>query len=74
MEKSNFIKSAVTGEAALGVASFVPEGFAGVFGQKAPGNKVKIGLNGCRNQGWANLKTYLQYPEVECVSLCDINP
>ncbi len=44
-----------------------------IFGQSAPSNKIKIGLIGCRNQGWSNLQTFLQYPGVECVSLCDID-
>jgi len=30
-------------------------------------------LIGCRSQGWSNLNTFLQYPEVECVALCDID-
>ena len=73
MERRIFLKNTLAGAAALGAGSFVPGGMTEVFGQKAPSNKVKVGLIGCRNQGWANLDTYLQYPEVECVALCDID-
>ena len=73
MERRNFIKNTFAGAAVLGASSFVPGGLSEVFGQKAPSNKVKVGLIGCRAQGWSNLNTYLQYPEVECVSLCDVD-
>jgi predicted dehydrogenase len=47
--------------------------YQSIYGQTAPSNKVKVGLIGCRSQGWSNLNTFLQYPEVECVALCDID-
>ena len=73
MERRNFLKNTLAGAAVLGTSSFVPEGLTDVFGQKAPSNKVKVALIGCRNQGWGDLQAFLQYPEVECVSLCDID-
>jgi hypothetical protein len=47
--------------------------FSSLYGQSAPSNKIKVGLIGCRNQGWSDLKTFLQYPGVECISLCDVD-
>jgi predicted dehydrogenase len=73
MERRNFLKNTLTGVAAIGASSFVSGGFAEVLGQTAPSDKIKVALIGCRNQGWSNLETFLQYPEVECVSLCDID-
>jgi len=73
MERRNFLKNTLTGAAVLGAGSFVSGGLSEVFGQKAPSNKIKVGLIGCRAQGWTNLNTYLDYPEVECVSLCDVD-
>ncbi|MPL85145.1 Inositol 2-dehydrogenase/D-chiro-inositol 3-dehydrogenase [bioreactor metagenome] len=47
--------------------------FQSVYGQTAPSNKVKVALIGCRSMGWSDLNTFLQYPEVECVALCDVD-
>ena len=73
MERRFFLKNTLAGAAALGAGSFIPGGLSEVFGQQAPSNKIRVALIGCRNQGWANLNTYLDYPEVECVALCDID-
>ena len=47
--------------------------FNSLYGSNAPGDKIKIGLIGCRNQGWSNLEAFLQYPGVECISMCDVD-
>ncbi|MDR0573001.1 MAG: Gfo/Idh/MocA family oxidoreductase [Tannerella sp.] len=36
-------------------------------------DKIRIGLIGCRNMGWANLADFLIHPDVDCVALCDID-
>jgi predicted dehydrogenase len=69
-----FLKSSMFGAAVLGARAIVPAGATpAMFGQPAPSDKVKVALIGCRNQGWSNLSTFLDYPEVECVSMCDID-
>ena len=73
MERRSFLKNTLAGVAALSSFSYVRGGVSEVFGKQAPGNKVKVALIGCRNQGWSNLSTFLQYPEVECIALCDID-
>ena len=70
MERRNFLK---TGATALGAISFIPGGLAEVFGQKAPSNKVKVGLIGCNGMGWSDLNNFLNNPEVECVAICDVD-
>ena len=65
MERRIFLKNTLTGAAALGASSFIPGGLTEVFGQKAPSNKVKVGLIGCNGMGWSNLNRYLDNPEVE---------
>ena len=47
--------------------------YASVYGATAPSNKVKVALIGCRSMGFGDLSTFLQYPEVECVALCDVD-
>ncbi len=72
MERRDFLKQSFVGAAAVGT-TFVAGGLSEVFGQTAPSNKIKIALIGCRNQGWSNLDSFLNYPEVECISLCDVD-
>lgn len=47
--------------------------YASIFGQTAPSNKIKVALMGCRSQGFYDLSTFLDYPNVECVALCDVD-
>ncbi len=35
--------------------------------------KVRIGLIGCKNMGWSNLREHVALPEVECIALCDVD-
>ena len=67
-----FRKSAVS---ALGVtlAPLFTNSYSSLFGQNAPSNKVKVALIGCRSMGFSNLNTFLQYPQVECIALCDVD-
>ncbi|GHU98634.1 NADH-dependent dehydrogenase [Bacteroidia bacterium] len=38
----------------------------------APSDKLRVGLIGCRNMGWNDLKDFLLVPYVDCVALCDV--
>ena len=73
MDRRNFIKKSVVSATGLGLTPLMGKSFSSLYGKEAPGNKIKIGLIGCRNQGWSNLKAFLQYPGVECISMCDID-
>lgn len=57
----------------LGVAPLIGSSYQSIYGQTAPSNKVKVALIGCRSMGYGNLNTFLDYPETECVALCDID-
>ncbi|MDR1668038.1 MAG: Gfo/Idh/MocA family oxidoreductase [Bacteroidales bacterium] len=70
MERRHFLKNTLAGATML---SFTSGSFSEIFGQKAPSNKIKVALIGCRNQGWSNLENFLKYPDVECISLCDVD-
>ncbi|MDD2911597.1 MAG: twin-arginine translocation signal domain-containing protein, partial [Petrimonas sp.] len=73
MDRRNFLKRSAVTVTGLSLNPLIGKSYSSVFGQSAPGNKIKIGLIGCRNQGWANLKTFLDYPGTECISLCDVD-
>lgn len=72
MKRRDFLKNSLLGTAAVGT-SFASGGLSELFGQNAPSNKLNIALIGCRNQGWSNLRTFLDYPGIECIGLCDID-
>ncbi len=73
MKRREFLQKTTLSVAALGLSPLTGSSFSSVYGQTAPGNKVKVALIGCRSMGWSNLSTFLQYPEVECVALCDVD-
>ncbi len=73
MDRRNFLQKSALTVAGAGLTPLIGGSYQSVFGQTAPSNRVKVGLIGCRNQGWSNLRTFLQYPEVDCVSLCDVD-
>jgi len=73
MNRRNFLQKSAFTAAGIGMAPLFGSSYQSIYGQTAPSNKVKVGLIGCRSQGWSNLNTFLQYPEVECVALCDID-
>ncbi|MBN2001392.1 Gfo/Idh/MocA family oxidoreductase [candidate division KSB1 bacterium] len=55
-------------------ATLVGMGIAGIGAKKVSANdKILIGLIGCRNMGFANLKWFLKNQEVECAALCDVD-
>ncbi|MDR2969009.1 MAG: Gfo/Idh/MocA family oxidoreductase [Tannerellaceae bacterium] len=73
MNRRIFLSKSALSVAGLGLAPLAGGSYHSIFGNTAPSNKVKVALIGCRSQGWSNLNTFLQYPEVECVALCDVD-
>ncbi len=73
MDRRNFLQKSALTVAGVGLTPLIGGSYTDLFGQTAPSNKVRVALIGCRNQGWSNLRAFLQYPEVDCVSLCDID-
>jgi predicted dehydrogenase len=58
--------------AGAGLASLPATGV--LAATSVPANeKITVALIGCRNMGWANLRSMLKQPGVECVALCDID-
>ncbi len=67
--RREFLKSSGTAAAGIGLVSSLSSTMASC----APGNKVNVGLIGCKGQGFEDLKAFLGNPEVECIALCDID-
>ncbi|MDR2497072.1 MAG: Gfo/Idh/MocA family oxidoreductase [Tannerellaceae bacterium] len=73
MDRRNFLQKSVITAAGIGISPLVGHSYASALGSSAPSNKVRVGLIGCRSQGYSNLNVFLDYPEVECVALCDVD-
>lgn len=73
MNRRNFLHKSVVSVAGLGLVPLIGSRYSSLYGQTAPSNKVKVALIGCRSMGYSNLDKFLDYPEVECVALCDID-
>jgi predicted dehydrogenase len=71
LNRRNFIQKASVTAAGAGVFSILPSELwnSGI----APADKVNIALIGCKNQGFWDLKCHLEYNDVNCVALCDVD-
>ncbi len=67
MQKTGLIMSGLT------LSPLIGKSYATPYGQTAPSDKVKVALIGCRSMGYADLSAFLDYPETECVALCDVD-
>ncbi len=73
MNRRSFLQKSAISAAGLGLSPLFGGTYQSVYGQTAASNKVKVALIGCRSMGFSNLSKFLEYPEVECVALCDID-
>jgi len=64
-----FLKSSSAAAAGITPAT----SFSGTMASCSPGEKVNVGLVGCNGMGFADLKAFLENPQVECIALCDID-
>jgi predicted dehydrogenase len=70
-DRRHFLKTA-TG-ASLGAAAFPAIIPSSVLGQNAPSNRITMGIIGCGNQGFNDMKGFLQNEDLQITSVCDVN-
>ena len=71
MEKSSrrdFCKTSSKLVIGAGLASMMP-----LVSSCSANDKIVVGAIGLRNQGFANLRSFLKNPNVECAAICDID-
>ena len=66
--RRTFIKNSAV--AAAGISTF--PGISQNFSPSA-NDKLVVGVIGVNGMGFNNLKTFLEFPEVECAALCDVD-
>lgn len=70
--RRTFLKKTLVGTASLGIATTLPGSMVARHAVPA-GEKFIVGLIGCKNMGYTNLKDFLKHPGVECAALCDVD-
>jgi predicted dehydrogenase len=71
INRRNFIKKSALTSAGIGVGAILP---AGSWARSiSPSDKINVALIGCRNHGFTILRNHLEYNDVNCVAICDID-
>ena len=67
--RRQFLKNSLAAAAGTGLASLMPQARA----RASANDRLTVGLIGCRNMGFANLKGFLKFPDTACAALCDVD-
>lgn len=74
MNRRNFLRNTSLTVLGSGIVAAVPmEVLATIRKKVAPADVIRVGLIGCKGQGWANITSMLRISEVQCVAICDID-
>lgn len=68
--RRDFLRKSSVATAAVAAPYFVP---SSVFGATAPSNRLNVGVIGTGNQGFLDLKLFMQQPDCRVVAVCDVN-
>jgi len=69
--RRGFMKTAaLTAAAVFGAPTIVP---SSVFGANAPSNRINVGCIGTGNQGFLDMKSFLELDGCQIVTVCDVN-
>lgn len=67
--RRDFLRTSTVAAAAV-APYFVP---STVFGASAPSNRISVACIGTGNQGFLDLKLFMQQPDCQLVAVCDVN-
>ena len=74
MNRRFFLRNTALTVFGTGVVAAVPMHIlATVRKSVSPADMIRVGLIGCKGQGWSNITSMLKLSEVQCVALCDID-
>ncbi|MHB1179142.1 MAG: Gfo/Idh/MocA family protein [Daejeonella sp.] len=73
MKRRDFLQKTVLTTGGIGLAGAFPWIVRGGVKKLNPSDKIKVALIGARNMGWANLEQFIQFPNVECIAICDVD-
>ena len=68
--RREFLRATTATAAAIAAPYIVP---ASVFGANAPSNRIAVACIGTGNQGFLDLKLFMDQPDCQLVAVCDVN-
>lgn len=74
LHRRSFLRTTALTVLGSGIVAAVPmEVLAAIRKRVAPANVIRVGLIGCKGQGWSNITSMLKISEVQCVAICDVD-
>ncbi|HWJ92851.1 MAG TPA: Gfo/Idh/MocA family oxidoreductase, partial [Flavisolibacter sp.] len=74
LHRRHFLRSTAITVAGSGIVAAIPMELLASIRKRVPfSDQIRVGLIGCRGQGWSNLTAILKISEVQCVALCDVD-
>jgi len=71
--RRDFVRKGMLAAAGMAALGSIPHVYGMPYKKVRPSDKIRVALIGGRNMGWSNLETFLKFPQVQCVSICDID-
>lgn len=74
MNRRHFLRNTLITGIGTGIAASAPmELLANIRKSLSPSDVIRVGLIGCKGQGWNNITSLLKISGVQCAALCDID-
>jgi predicted dehydrogenase len=74
LNRRSFLRNAAVTTIGAGVVAAIPmEVLAAIRKKVSPSDIIRVGLIGCKGQGWSNVTAMLKMSEVQCAAICDID-
>jgi predicted dehydrogenase len=74
LQRRNFLRNTTLTVLGSGIIAAVPmDVLASIRKRVAPNDLIRVGLIGCKGQGWNNLTSMLKLSEVQCTAICDVD-
>jgi predicted dehydrogenase len=74
LHRRSFLRQTAITVIGSGIVAAVPmDVLAAIRKRVSPADVIRVGLIGCKGQGWSNLTSMLKMSEVQCAAICDID-
>jgi predicted dehydrogenase len=71
--RRRFLQTTSAAAALAGFPAIIPASALGLEGKVAPSNRITLGVIGTGNQGFNDIRSFLQDERVQIVAVCDVN-
>ncbi|HUC80242.1 MAG TPA: Gfo/Idh/MocA family oxidoreductase [Flavisolibacter sp.] len=74
IHRRNFLRNTAITVVGSGIVAAIPMDVLAAIRKKVlPSDVIRVGLIGCKGQGWSNLTSMLKLSEVQCAAICDVD-